>query len=128
MSTILPTLELQFSSMNKLISYLVGLAITIAIMYIVGFIIACIITVFIVIIRSYLAYRNSKIQYTKWEMCDEYPPLVSTENGETVFQSVNYFRRYNNFEKKWEYERVIDTAKKPLSEATFTERHYLRHQ
>jgi len=104
--------------MNKLISYLIGLAVTIAIMYVVGFIIASIIAVFILAINRYIAYKNSKIEYTKWEFDSEYPPRLTFENGETYFQNVTYVRRYNRFKKQWEFEKRVDPTKRPIDQAT----------
>jgi hypothetical protein len=118
MSILYCILVLQITPMNKLISYLIGLAITIIIMYIVGFFIACIITAVLFIIRQYIAYRNSKVQYTKWEVDREYPPIVTTIDGVGYFQNVTNMRRYNNFENRWEYEQIIDPVLRTFDKAT----------
>lgn len=102
--------------MNKLVSYLIGLAITIVIMYVVGFIIASILAVFIFIIKKFIAYRNSKIQFTEWEYDSEYPPQVTYKDGEGYFQNKTCYRKYNRFEEKWEFKTVVDPVKRSFSE------------
>lgn len=85
-------------------------------MYVVGFIIAAIITLFVVIITKYIAYRNSKIQFTKWELDSEEMPIFSTVNGEECFQGVITYRRYNRFAKKWEFKKDVDPSPRPIKE------------
>ena len=115
--------------MNKLISYLIGLAVTIAIMYVVGFIIASIIAVFVLIIRKYIAYRNSKVQFTEWKFDSEYPPIVTYENGESYFQNVTCYCRYNRFDEKWEFKKVVDPVKRPFTEAkSLSDKYWLMHR
>jgi len=105
--------------MNKLISYAIRLAIAIAFLYFVGFIIASIISIVAWAISKYIAYLNFKKQYTEWEFdCEDYPLVSTLPNGREVFQHVETFKRYNNFEGRWEFKTVIDPVKRPFDKAS----------
>lgn len=98
-------------------------------MYVIGFIIACIVMVVVLIIKTYIAYRNSKVQFTEWEYDSEYPPLISTVDGEQMFQNIKCYGRYNRFEEKWEFKKVVDPVKRPLNEAkSLSDKYWLMYR
>lgn len=104
--------------MNKLVAAIVSFLIGLAILYLVGFIIATIIAVIAFLVKQYIAYRQSKIQFTKWEYDMEYTPIITIlPDGQKVFQNVTSYCRYNRFEEMWEFKKVVDPVKRPLNEA-----------
>jgi len=93
-------------------------------MYVVGFIIAAIITLFVVIITKYIAYRNSKVHYSKWEFDCEEMPIFTSVDGEEFFQNIITYRRYDRFVNKWEFKKVVDPSPRPIKEGNLNVKYW----
>jgi hypothetical protein len=104
--------------MDRLIKSLISILIGVFVLYLVSAILAVAVLLVIGGVKWYINYRNSKIEWTEWQFSSVSTPLVSIENGAKLFQSQEYWVRYNNFTQEWDAKLIIDPIKRPFNQAT----------